>query len=133
MVGQSPPFCVALVTDVLAACQPELSGRSARNHKRKRLRDVVQNVERHVHDNGPWRDSLSHVYNAPESTAAGEPIAVEAQAKVAAGGYEPRIGLFSLLLFAAPEDPLEEKSPSAYRVAAADATGGDGTLAYVYN
>lgn len=119
MVGQSPPFCVALVTDVLAACQPELSGRSARNHKRKRLRDVVQNVERHVHDNGPWRDSLSHVYNAPESTAA--------------GGYEPRIGLFSLLLFAAPEDPLEEKSPSAYRVAAADATGGDGTLAYVYN
>jgi hypothetical protein len=41
-------------------------------------------VERYVHDNGPWWYSLSQVYDAPEITAAVEHIAVEAQAKIAA-------------------------------------------------
>jgi hypothetical protein len=55
-----------------------------RNHKRKRLRDLVQDVERHMQVNGPWRYHLSELYQAPEITAAVERIAAEAQAKSAA-------------------------------------------------
>ena len=55
-----------------------------RNHKRQRLRDVVQDVERHVQVNGPWKYSLSQIYQAPEVTAAVEHIALEEQAKIAA-------------------------------------------------
>jgi transposase len=32
-----------------------------RNHKRKRLRDLVQDVERHMPVNGPWRYNLSEL------------------------------------------------------------------------
>jgi transposase len=55
-----------------------------RNHTRKRLRDLVQDVERHRAENGPWQYRLSQLYNALEITAAVEPIAAEAQAKIAA-------------------------------------------------
>ncbi len=55
-----------------------------RNHKRQRLRDVVQDVERHIQENGPWRYNLSQLYQAPEITAAVEQIAAEAQARIAA-------------------------------------------------
>jgi len=62
----------------------DVHAKCTRNHTRQRLRDVVQDVERHVHDNGPWRYSLAQVYDAPESAAAVEHLAVETQAKVAA-------------------------------------------------
>jgi len=55
-----------------------------RNHKRKRLRDVIGDVERHLHANGPWLYKLSRIYQEPEVTAAVERIAAEAQAKRAA-------------------------------------------------
>jgi hypothetical protein len=48
------------------------------------LRDVVQDVERHMRDNGPWKYNLSQLYQAPEVTAAVEQMALEAQAKLAA-------------------------------------------------
>jgi putative transposase len=41
-----------------------------RNHKRKRLRDLVADVARHLNRNGPWRYQLSHIYQEPEITAA---------------------------------------------------------------
>ena len=53
-----------------------------RNHKRKRLRDVVQDVERHVQVNGPWMYYLFQIYQTPEITV--ERIAAEEQAKIAA-------------------------------------------------
>jgi len=62
----------------------DVHDKCTRNHKRKRLRDVVQDVERHVQDNGPWRYHLSQLYQAPEVTAAVERIALEAQAPIAA-------------------------------------------------
>jgi len=62
----------------------DVHAKCTRKHTRQRLRDVVQDVERHVPDNGPWRYSLAQVYDAPESTAAVEHLAVEAQAKIAA-------------------------------------------------
>jgi putative transposase len=48
-----------------------------RNHTRKRLRDLVQDVERHMQENGPWKYKLSQLYNEPEVTAAVERIAAE--------------------------------------------------------
>jgi putative transposase len=55
-----------------------------RNHKRKRLGDVVRDVERHLRQNSPWLYKLSRVYDAPEVTAAVERLAAEQQAKRAA-------------------------------------------------
>ena len=62
----------------------DVHDKCTRNHKRKRLRDLVQDVERHVQDNGPWQYRLSQLYQAPEVTAAVERMATEAQAKIAA-------------------------------------------------
>jgi transposase len=55
-----------------------------RNHKRKRLRDVVRDVERHLQENGPWLYKLSQVYEEPEVLATVECIAAEQLAKIAA-------------------------------------------------
>jgi transposase len=55
-----------------------------RNHHRKRLPDVVADVEDHVHLNGPWQYKLSDRYYEPAVTVAVENIVAEEQAKVAA-------------------------------------------------
>jgi len=62
----------------------DVHDKCTRNHKRKRLRDVVQDVAQHVQVNGPWRYNLSQLYQAPEITAAVERIAAEEPAKIAA-------------------------------------------------
>jgi len=41
-----------------------------RNHKRKRLRDLVADVGRHLERNGPWPYRLSRIYQEPEITTA---------------------------------------------------------------
>ena len=43
-----------------------------RNHRRKRLLDLVADVEDHVHVNGPWQYKLSDLYYEPAVTAAVE-------------------------------------------------------------
>jgi hypothetical protein len=45
---------------------------------------VVSDVERHVRQNGAWLSKLSQLYDAPEVTAAVEPIAAAERVKVAA-------------------------------------------------
>jgi putative transposase len=55
-----------------------------RNHRRKRLPDLVADVEEHLHVNGPWLYKLSEIYDEPAVTAAVENIAAEEHAKVAA-------------------------------------------------
>jgi putative transposase len=62
----------------------DVHDKCTRNHTRKRLRDLVQDVERHVQENGPWQYKLSQLYDAPEVTAAVERIAAEKQPKLAA-------------------------------------------------
>lgn len=62
----------------------DVHDKCTRNHKRKRLRDVVGDVERHLQANGPWLYKLSQIYQEPEVTAAVERIAAEAQPKRAA-------------------------------------------------
>ena len=41
-----------------------------RNHTRKRMWHLVQDVKRHLRVNGPWRYALSELYYTPEVTAA---------------------------------------------------------------
>jgi transposase len=48
-----------------------------RNHQRKRLPELVADVEDHVHLNGPWQYKLSDLYYEPAVTAAVEKIAAE--------------------------------------------------------
>jgi putative transposase len=55
-----------------------------RNHQRKRLPDLVVDVEDHLHLNGPWKYQLSDLYFEPAVTTAVENIAAEEHAKVAA-------------------------------------------------
>jgi transposase len=55
-----------------------------RNHQRKRLPDLVADVEDHVHLNGPWEYQLSDLYYDPAVTAVVEKIAAEERAKDAA-------------------------------------------------
>ena len=78
-----------MVADVLSAGQSierafgDEHNKCTQNHKRKRLRDLGQDVERHVQENGPWQYELSQLYYAPEITAAVENIAAQ-QSKMAA-------------------------------------------------
>ena len=62
----------------------DVHDKCTRNHTRKRLRDLVQDVERHVHENGPWQYKLSQLYDASEVTAAVERIAADKPCKLAA-------------------------------------------------
>jgi transposase len=55
-----------------------------RNHTRTRLRDLVVDVEDHLHLNGPWKYKLSDLYYEPAVTAAVEIMAME-QPLAAAG------------------------------------------------
>jgi transposase len=51
-----------------------------RNHKRKRLRDLVADVARHLDRHGPWPYQLSRLYQDPEITAALQTLQQEKQA-----------------------------------------------------
>jgi hypothetical protein len=55
-----------------------------RNHTRKRLRDLVVDVEEHLHVNGPWKYKLSELYYEPAVTAAVENMVAEQRSPAAA-------------------------------------------------
>jgi putative transposase len=55
-----------------------------RNHRRKRLPDLVADVEAHLHLNGPWQYKLSDLYYESAVTTAVEKIAADQHALVAA-------------------------------------------------
>jgi transposase len=77
-----PTYCPR-ANPIERACG-DVHDKCTRNHKRKRLRDLLCDVTQHLHHNGPWPYKLSRMYEAPEVTAAVERIAAEYQAKVAA-------------------------------------------------
>lgn len=62
----------------------DVHDKCTRNHKRKRLCDLVEDVRRHFRINGPWKYKLSEIYYSPEVTAAVEKMATDEQLKVAA-------------------------------------------------
>jgi putative transposase len=88
-LASHPRFTVLFVPTYCPRANPierafgDVHDKCTRNHKRKRLRDLLTDVERHLKVNGPWQYQLSQVYYAPEITAAVERIAAE-EAKIAA-------------------------------------------------
>jgi putative transposase len=62
----------------------DVHDKCTRNHKRKRLRDVIGDIERHLDQNGPWLYKLSRVYDVPEVTDAVARFAAEHQVQRAA-------------------------------------------------
>jgi DDE superfamily endonuclease len=48
----------------------DVHDKCTRNHTRKRIWPLVQDVKRHLQVNGPWRYALSELYYTPEVTAA---------------------------------------------------------------
>jgi transposase len=62
----------------------DVHDKCTRNHKRKRLRDLVTDVVEHLQVNGPWQYKLSEIYYEPEVTAAVNKMAAEERLKAAA-------------------------------------------------
>jgi transposase len=62
----------------------DVHDKCTRNHRRKRLRDLVADVKKHLRVNGPWQYKLSAIYYTPEVTAAVEKMAAEERLKAAA-------------------------------------------------
>jgi len=62
----------------------DVHDKCTRNHRRKRLRDLVDDVMEHLQVNGPWQYKLSAIYYEPEVTADVERMAAEERFKVAA-------------------------------------------------
>lgn len=62
----------------------DVHDKCTRNHRRKRLRDLVADVVKHLRVNGPWQYKLSTIYYTPEVTAAVEQMAADAKLKAAA-------------------------------------------------
>ena len=77
-----PTYCPR--ANPIARAFGDVHDKCTRNHKRKRLRDIVRDVEQHLLHNGPWGYQLSQVYAAPEVTAAVERLMAEHQEKIAA-------------------------------------------------
>lgn len=48
----------------------DVHDKCTRNHTRKRIWHLVQDVKHHLQRNGPWRYALSEIYYTPEVTAA---------------------------------------------------------------
>jgi transposase len=48
----------------------DVHDKCTRNHTRKRMWHLVQDVKQHLQVNGPWRYALSEIYYTPEVTAA---------------------------------------------------------------
>jgi hypothetical protein len=48
----------------------DVHDKCTRNHTRKRMWHLVQDVKPHLHVNGPWPYALSELYYTPEVTAA---------------------------------------------------------------
>jgi transposase len=63
-----PPYCPA--ANPIERAFGDVHDKCTRNHTRKRIWSLVQEVKQHLHGNGPWRYALSDLYYTPEVTAA---------------------------------------------------------------
>jgi putative transposase len=61
----------------------DVHDKCTRNHRRKRLRDLVGDVLRHLRVNGPWPYRLSEIYYTPEIDAAVDDLKSAAQLQAA--------------------------------------------------
>ena len=63
-----PTYCPR--ANPIERCFGDLHDKVTRNHRRKRIRDLVVDVKRHLEQNGPWHYRLSEIYYAAEVTRA---------------------------------------------------------------
>jgi transposase len=63
-----PTYCPR--ANPIERCFGDLHDKVTRNHRRKRMRDLVADVQRHLAQNGPWPYQLSEIYDAAEVTQA---------------------------------------------------------------
>ena len=63
-----PPYCPQ--ANPIARAFGDVPDKCTRNHTRKQIGHLVQDVKRHLQVNGPWRYALSGIYYTPEVTAA---------------------------------------------------------------
>jgi transposase len=67
-----PPYCPR--ANPIERAFGDVHDKCTRNHTRKRMWHLVQDVKRHLCTNGPWRYALSEIYYTPEVTAAVEAL-----------------------------------------------------------
>jgi transposase len=63
-----PTYCPA--ANPIERAFGDVHDKCTRNHTRKRMWHLVQDVKQHLHVNGPWPYALSDLYYTPEVTAA---------------------------------------------------------------
>jgi transposase len=63
-----PTYCPR--ANPIERCFGDRHDKVTRNHRRKRMRDLVADVKRHLQQNGPWRYQLREIYYAAEVTQA---------------------------------------------------------------
>ena len=63
-----PTYCPR--ANPIERCFGDLHDKVTRNHRRKRMRDLVRDVQWHLSQNGPWHYQLSEIYQTAEVTAA---------------------------------------------------------------
>jgi transposase len=56
----------------------DVHDKCTRNHLRKRIWPLVQDVKQHLRVNGPWRYALSNIYSTPEVSVAVEALLAKA-------------------------------------------------------
>lgn len=61
----------------------DVHDKCTRNHKRKRIWELIEDVRRHFRVNGPWKYKLPDIYYEPEVTAAVEKMAEDEKLKAA--------------------------------------------------
>jgi hypothetical protein len=62
----------------------DVHDKCTRNHRRRRIEDLVLDVERHVEVNGPWSYKRSDIYYTPAITVAVQSMSAEKKSEVAA-------------------------------------------------
>jgi len=89
-IGEHPRFELVYLPTYCPKANPiervfgDAHDKCTRNHKRKRLREVVEDVRRHFQINGPWKYKLSDIYYSPEVTSAVEKMALDELLKAVA-------------------------------------------------
>jgi len=63
-----PTYCPR--ANPIERCFGDVHDKCTRNHRRKRIRDLVTDVDRHIETNGPWKYKLSEIYYTADVTAA---------------------------------------------------------------
>jgi DDE superfamily endonuclease len=67
-----PPYCPRATP--IERAFGDVHDKCTRNHTRKQMWQLVQDVPQHLQGNGPWQYALSELYYTPEVSAAVEAL-----------------------------------------------------------